>query len=90
MSPSSASEDAQVLSVSALWRRRGLLGVPTVEGYDESHDALRDPGFNLADVCNQSSVVHNTVEDSLRRHFVGGGLLCLGCYCIEWVGMSLK
>jgi len=49
-----------------------LLGVPTVEGYDESHDALRDPGFNLADVCNQCSVVHNTVEDSLRRHFVGG------------------
>jgi hypothetical protein len=48
------------------------LGVPTVEGYDESHDALRDPGLNLADVCNQSSVVHNTVEDSLRRHFVGG------------------
>ena len=61
-----------MLSVSALWRRRGLLGVPTVEGYDESHGALRDPGFNLADVCNQSSVVHNTVEDSLRRHFVGG------------------
>ena len=73
MSPSSASEGAQVLSVSsALWRRRDLLGVPTVEGYDESHDALRDPGFNLADVCNQSGVVHNTVEDPLRRHFVGG------------------
>jgi hypothetical protein len=61
-----------VLSVSALWRRRDRSGVPTVEGYDESHDALRDPGLNLADVCNQSSVVHNTVEDSLRRHFVGG------------------
>jgi hypothetical protein len=77
-----------VLGGSALWRRRESLpgkkrrGVKfhTVEGYDESHEALRDPGFNLADVCNQRSVVHNTVEDSLRRHCVGGKL---------WLGLLL-
>lgn len=63
--------------------------VHTVEGHDESHDALRDPGLDLADIRNQSSVIHDAVEDSLHRHLIG---FCgiSSVYCAELVCMSLK
>jgi hypothetical protein len=60
----------------------------TIEGHDESHDALRDPGLDLADIRNQSSVIHDAVEDSLHRHLIG--FMDLERYCAELVCMSLK
>lgn len=70
---SSICEDAQVLRMSASSRSGEVpfRRVHTVEGHDESHDPLRDPGFDLTDIRNQSSVVHDAVEDFLHRHVVG-------------------
>lgn len=48
-----------------------LRRVHTVEGHDESHNPLRDPGLDLTDIRNQSSVVHDAVEDFLHRHVIG-------------------
>jgi hypothetical protein len=48
----------------------------TVDWDDQSDNTTEDPVLDLADVCDQSGVVHYTVEDFARGHFgyviVGG------------------
>ena len=53
--------------MSAFWQRPGL-GTRTVERDDERNNPLGDPGSDLADVRDQGSIIHETVEDFLCRH----------------------
>ena len=55
----------------------------TVQGDNERDNTLRDPGSDLADVCDQSSVIHETVEDSASGH-LGEVPLCSQVVLEKW------
>ena len=64
-------------------------GVHTVKGDNECDNTLRDPGSDLADVCDQSSLIHETVKDLAYRHLwelPGFGMVVLGMWALNFKG----